>query len=145
MDAEVEFEQRLALCAERVERRLATRLDGTARAGEIALPPRLIAAMRHAVLGGGKRVRPFLLVESAALFGPDEATRDAALGIATALECVHCYSLVHDDLPAMDDDDMRRGRPTVHVAYDEATAIRASRSRRHLPALPAWAAWSEAR
>jgi farnesyl diphosphate synthase len=80
----------------------------------------LAQAMRYAVLGGGKRLRPFLLMQSARLFGVNEA---AALDAGCALECVHCYSLVHDDLPAMDDDDMRRGRPTVHKAYDEATAI----------------------
>ena len=67
-----------------------------------------------------RRLRPFLLVESAALFG---AARAGALLAGCALECVHCYSLVHDDLPAMDDDDLRRGRPTVHKAFDEATAI----------------------
>ena len=72
--------------------------------------------MRHATLGGGKRLRPFLVLESAGLFG---VSRDAALPAAAALECVHCYSLVHDDLPAMDDDDLRRGRPTVHKAFDE--------------------------
>jgi farnesyl diphosphate synthase len=88
--------------------------------GEIARPERLLAAMRHAVLGGGKRLRPFLLVETAALFG---ASRDGALLAGCALECLHCYSLVHDDLPAMDDDDLRRGRPTVHKEFDEATAI----------------------
>jgi farnesyl diphosphate synthase len=76
--------------------------------------------MRHAALGGGKRLRPFLLVESAHLFGE---THVAVMETAAALECVHCYSLVHDDLPAMDDDDLRRGRPTVHKAFDEATAI----------------------
>jgi farnesyl diphosphate synthase len=76
--------------------------------------------MQHAALGGGKRLRPFLLVESAALFGADRA---AALTAGCALELVHCYSLVHDDLPAMDNDDLRRGRPTVHKAFDEATAI----------------------
>ncbi|MCS0504091.1 polyprenyl synthetase family protein [Ancylobacter mangrovi] len=81
---------------------------------------RLAAAMRHAALAGGKRLRPFLLVESAALFG---VPRAAALPAAAALECVHCYSLVHDDLPAMDDDDLRRGQPTVHRAFDDATAI----------------------
>nr|WP_248310357.1 farnesyl diphosphate synthase [Bosea sp. 117] len=81
---------------------------------------RLAAAMRHATLGGGKRLRPFLLVESAALFG---VAMEEALPAAAALECVHCYSLVHDDLPAMDDDDLRRGQPTVHRAFDEATAI----------------------
>ena len=81
---------------------------------------RLRAAMRHAALAGGKRLRPFLLIQSAALFG---VSLDHAVPAAAALECVHCYSLVHDDLPAMDDDDMRRGQPTVHKAYDEATAI----------------------
>jgi len=85
-----------------------------------AVPTRLLSAMRYAALGGGKRLRPFLVIESARLFGiPVEQALDAAV----ALECVHCYSLVHDDLPAMDDDDMRRGRPTVHKAFDEATAI----------------------
>jgi farnesyl diphosphate synthase len=80
--------------------------------------------MRHAATGG-KRVRPFLVVEAAALFGVDEK---ASLPVAAALECVHCYSLVHDDLPAMDDDDLRRGRPTTHRAFDEATAILAGDS-----------------
>lgn len=81
---------------------------------------RLAAAMRHATLAGGKRLRPFLVVETAALFGVPAA---AAMPAAAALECIHCYSLVHDDLPAMDNDDLRRGQPTVHRAYDEATAI----------------------
>jgi farnesyl diphosphate synthase len=76
--------------------------------------------MRHGVLNGGKRLRPFLVMESAALFSADG---EAAARIAAALECVHCYSLIHDDLPAMDDDDLRRGQPTVHRAFDEATAI----------------------
>jgi farnesyl diphosphate synthase len=76
--------------------------------------------MRYAALGGGKRLRPFLLIQSAHLFGVEE---DQALPAACALECVHCYSLVHDDLPAMDDDAVRRGRPTLHLAFDEATAI----------------------
>jgi len=80
----------------------------------------LVEAMRYATLGGGKRFRPFLVVETAALFGIPLAR---ALDVAAAVECVHCYSLVHDDLPAMDDDDLRRGRPTVHKAFDEATAI----------------------
>ncbi len=83
-------------------------------------PARLAEAMRYAVLGGGKRLRPFVLIESARLFGKAD---DAVLRAAAALECVHCYSLVHDDLPAMDDDDLRRGKPTVHRAFDEATAI----------------------
>ena len=81
---------------------------------------RLIEAMRYAALGGGKRLRPFLLIESARLFGVAE---EEALNAAAALECVHCYSLVHDDLPCMDDDKTRRGRPTAHIAFGEATAI----------------------
>lgn len=81
---------------------------------------RLFEAMRYATLGGGKRFRPFLACESARLFG----VRDrSALRVAAAIECVHTYSLVHDDLPCMDDDDLRRGRPTVHREYDEATAV----------------------
>jgi len=82
--------------------------------------PRVTEAMRYAALGQGKRLRPFLTVESAALLG---ATGPGVLRAACALEMVHCYSLVHDDLPAMDDDDLRRGKPTVHKAFDEATAI----------------------
>jgi len=83
-------------------------------------PEQLAEAMRYAVLGGGKRLRPFVLIESARIFG---AEGDGVLHAAAALECIHAYSLVHDDLPAMDDDDLRRGRPTVHRAFDEATAI----------------------
>ncbi|MEQ8967835.1 MAG: polyprenyl synthetase family protein [Azospirillaceae bacterium] len=81
---------------------------------------RLFEAMRYASLGGGKRLRPFLVLSSCGLFGVSES---CALRVAAAVECVHCYSLVHDDLPAMDDDDLRRGKPTAHRAYDEATAI----------------------
>ena len=88
--------------------------------GEIARPARLLEAMRYSSLGGGKRLRPFLVIESARLFG---VVGEAALRTACALEMIHCYSLVHDDLPAMDDDDLRRGRPTTHKAFDEATAI----------------------
>jgi len=83
-------------------------------------PSRLHAAMRHAVLGGGKRMRPLLVYAAGTALGADEAALDVP---AAAVELVHAYSLVHDDLPAMDDDDLRRGRPTVHVAFDEATAI----------------------
>ena len=83
-------------------------------------PPRLAAALRHAVLAGGKRFRPYLVFSSAELFG---VSREAALPAAAALECIHCYSLVHDDLPAMDNDELRRGQPTVWKAYDEWTAI----------------------
>ncbi len=82
--------------------------------------PRLLRAMRYAALSGGKRLRPFLVVESAGLFS---VPRSRALRVGAALECVHCYSLTHDDLPAMDDDDMRRGRPSTHTQFDEATAI----------------------
>nr|WP_244670010.1 farnesyl diphosphate synthase [Kaistia sp. 32K] len=88
--------------------------------GEIARPGRLVEAMRYAALGGGKRLRPFLASETARLFGSEET---GALRIGAAIECLHCYSLVHDDLPAMDDDDLRRGKPTLHRAFDEATAI----------------------
>ncbi|KQZ59899.1 MULTISPECIES: farnesyl diphosphate synthase [unclassified Lysobacter] len=83
-------------------------------------PQDLHAAMRHAVLLGGKRLRPLLVYAAGALFDADEAALDAP---AAAVELIHAYSLVHDDLPAMDDDALRRGQPTVHVAYDEATAI----------------------
>jgi farnesyl diphosphate synthase len=81
---------------------------------------RLTEAMRYAALGPGKRLRPFFAIEAATLFDVEE---QPVLRAACALECVHAYSLVHDDLPAMDNDDMRRGRPTLHKAYDEATAI----------------------
>ena len=85
-----------------------------------AAPQRLHAAMRHAALGGGKRMRALLVYASGALLDADEASLHAP---ALAVELVHAYSLVHDDLPAMDDDDLRRGKPTVHIAFDEATAI----------------------
>src|SRR5207248_7581159 len=81
---------------------------------------RLLEAMRYAALGGGKRLRAFLVQQSARIFGVD---RRAIARVAAAVECVHAYSLVHDDLPAMDDDELRRGKPTVHKAFDEATAI----------------------
>ena len=99
---------------------IGARLDKILTAQNQARPERLVAAMRHGVLNGGKRVRPFLVLQSAALFGIRE---DQAMQTACALECIHCYSLIHDDLPAMDDDDLRRGKPTVHRAFDEATAI----------------------
>ena len=85
-----------------------------------ASPRRLHGAMRHGVLNGGKRMRPLLTYATGTAFGATEPDLDAA---AAAVELVHCYSLVHDDLPAMDDDALRRGQPTVHVAFDEATAI----------------------
>ena len=114
------FSHRLARVADTVERFLVDLLDSNLRAGEIARPPRLMESMRHAVLGGGKRLRPFLTIETALMLGGPE---QGALAAGAGVELVHCYSLVHDDLPAMDDDDLRRGKPTVHKAYDEATAI----------------------
>jgi len=122
MDARIhdDFARRLTAVAAETETLLTQLLGDTPLHGEIARPVRLVAAMRHAVLGGGKRLRPFLVVETAALFG---AARNGALLAGASLECVHCYSLVHDDLPAMDNDDLRRGRPTVHKAFDDATAI----------------------
>jgi farnesyl diphosphate synthase len=118
------FSARLAGVAAETEALLDRLLGGEPAAGELARPPRLLAAMRHAVLGGGKRLRPFLLVECAALFGgARQETYQGALLAGAALECLHGYSLVHDDLPAMDDDDLRRGRPAVHKAFDQATAI----------------------
>ncbi|ESW81774.1 polyprenyl synthetase family protein [Mesorhizobium sp. M1148] len=119
-DEQLAFEAGLLGRAAAIEAGLRLLLDGRTLAGEIARPERLMAAMRHGVLNGGKRLRPFLVMESAALFGADG---EAAMRVAAALECVHCYSLIHDDLPAMDDDDLRRGQPTVHKAFDEATAI----------------------
>ncbi|MEP9348309.1 polyprenyl synthetase family protein [Xanthobacter sp. KR7-225] len=112
--------QRLDAAAARAEARLSRALADAPADGERARPARLMAAMRHGTLSGGKRLRPFLVIESAALFG---IAPEAAATAAAAVECVHCYSLIHDDLPAMDNDDLRRGRPTVHRAYDEATAI----------------------
>ncbi len=110
--AQLHFHARLSRHATAVEETLATLLP--------AADAPLGAAMRHATLAGGKRLRAFLAIESAALF---HAPAAQALRTAAAVECVHTYSLVHDDLPAMDDDDLRRGRPTVHVKWDEATAI----------------------
>ncbi len=115
-----DFNRRLIAVAAEAESALERLLDSAALPGEIARPPRLVAAMRHAALGGGKRLRPFLVVESAALAG---ATGQGPLLAGCALECLHCYSLVHDDLPSMDNDDLRRGQPTVHKKFDDATAI----------------------
>lgn len=111
------FTQRLEHAAWATDAELSRLLNAEAGKGA---PNRLVAAMRHAALAGGKRLRPFLTIETAVLFGiePDRALRAAA-----ALELIHCYSLVHDDLPAMDNDDLRRGKPTVHKAWDEWTAI----------------------
>lgn len=114
------FETRLRDNAARTEALLGELLSGNARADEITRPETLLEAMRHGVLNGGKRLRPFLVIETSNLLGGDET---AALHVGAALECLHCYSLVHDDLPAMDNDDLRRGQPTVHRKFDEATAI----------------------
>lgn len=114
------FTRTLQATGASLESRLDALLAAPALAQEITRPPRLLAAMRHAALDGGKRLRPFLTVETARMLGYE------APGVwraACAIELVHCYSLVHDDLPAMDNDDLRRGRPTVHRAFDEATAI----------------------
>jgi farnesyl diphosphate synthase len=114
------FSARLDAVAHETEDLLDRLMASSAEADEISRPRRLLDAMRYGSLGGGKRLRPFLVVESAALFG---VPRTHALMAGAALECVHCYSLVHDDLPAMDNDDLRRGRPTAHKAFDDATAI----------------------
>ncbi len=134
------FMDRLSACAARME----TALTDAVTWPDGAVAPRLRDSMRYAVLGGGKRFRPFLVLEGAQLFDVEAA---AVMPLAIAIELIHCYSLVHDDLPAMDDDDLRRGRPTVHRAFDEATAILAGDALQTLafeivtaPAPPAWAA-----
>ncbi|AJD43247.1 polyprenyl synthetase family protein [Rhizobium sp. SEMIA 4085] len=119
------FDIRLKTNAQEIEALLDALLSNDVREDEIARPESLRAAMHYAVLNGGKRLRPFLVVESALLLGGD---KEAALRVGAALECIHCYSLVHDDLPAMDDDKLRRGKPTLHIAFDEATAILAGDS-----------------
>jgi farnesyl diphosphate synthase len=115
-----DFAKRLDKTAEDTEALLAKLLSDALLPDEIARPKRLMDAMRYSSLGGGKRLRPFLVVESAAVFDVD---RNAALLVGAALECIHCYSLIHDDLPAMDNSDLRRGRPTLHKKTDDATAI----------------------
>jgi len=114
------FAARLETTAQEVTTLLEALLSDILLDGEIARPEHLMAAMRHGVLNGGKRLRPYLVMETARLLGAPEP---AARRVAAALECIHCYSLIHDDLPSMDDDDLRRGQPTVHIAFDEATAI----------------------
>ena len=114
------FFTRLETTAKDIDDLLDRLLTTTPVPGEQARPARLIDAIRYSSLGGGKRFRPFLVVESAGLF---EVPRPQALMAGAALECVHSYSLVHDDLPAMDNDDLRRGQPTAHKKFDEATAI----------------------
>lgn len=111
----VAFAAQLEVWQAHMERALAARLPAAD-----AEPARLHEAMRYCVLAGGKRVRPLLLFATARAVGLREAQVEAA---ACAIELIHCYSLVHDDLPALDDDDLRRGRPTCHKAFDEATAV----------------------
>jgi farnesyl diphosphate synthase len=115
-----DFAKRLDKTAADTEALLGKLLSDDVLSNEIARPHRLIEAMRYGSMNGGKRLRPFLVVESAALFDVPPA---GALLAGAALECIHCYSLVHDDLPAMDNSDLRRGRPTTHKLYDDATAI----------------------
>ncbi len=115
-----DFSSDSADCASAVEAGLSGLLTGTRLSGPGPAPERLVAAMRHGSLEGGKRLRPLLVRQAASIFSVPPR---AALTAGLAVEMIHCYSLVHDDLPAMDDDDLRRGRPTVHKAYDEATAI----------------------
>lgn len=115
-----DFTNTMAKNAKEIGELLNTLLTERVETGEISRPERLLSAMRHGVLNGGKRLRPFLVIQTAALFDSNIQT---AQRIGAALECVHCYSLIHDDLPAMDNDDLRRGKPTVHKAFDEATAI----------------------
>ena len=107
-------------CARAVEAGLSEYLTGARLSGPGPAADRVIAAMRHGSLEGGKRLRPLLVRQAAAIFS---VPREQALPAGLAVEMIHCYSLIHDDLPAMDDDDLRRGRPTVHKAFDEATAI----------------------
>ncbi|MGH6836182.1 MAG: polyprenyl synthetase family protein [Methylocella sp.] len=115
-----EFEARLAAIAAATERTLDSLLRPGILPGETVRPARFLEAMRYASLGGGKRFRPFLLIETARVLG---AEGEGVLRAAAAVEMVHCYSLVHDDLPALDNDDLRRGRPTTHKAFGEAAAI----------------------
>lgn len=115
-----DFAKRLDATAADTEALLGQLLSDTLLPDEIARPRRVMEAMRYSTLGGGKRLRPFLVVESSAVFG---VPRASALLAGAALECIHCYSLIHDDLPAMDNSELRRGRPTLHKQYDDATAI----------------------
>jgi len=110
-----QFEQRLNEVADRITVALDQLIP--AASGPEA---QLMRAMRHGALGSGKRLRPFIAIEVGRMFGAQEKS---LLRAAAAIECVHAYSLIHDDLPAMDNDDFRRGQPTVHKAFDEATAI----------------------
>ncbi|WP_240230972.1 polyprenyl synthetase family protein [Devosia lacusdianchii] len=115
-----DFAADIADCAKAVETALERQLVAGPLSGPGPAPDRLVRAMRHGSLEGGKRLRPLLVRQAAAIFNVPAAQ---SLVPGLAVEMIHCYSLIHDDLPAMDDDDLRRGRPTVHKAFDEATAI----------------------
>ena len=115
-----DFRAELASAAQDIEAALDHLLTVGTLSGPGAAPQRLVDAMRHGSLNGGKRLRPLLVRQAAAVLGKGA---DDALTAGLAVEAIHCYSLIHDDLPAMDDDDLRRGKPTVHKAFDEATAI----------------------
>ena len=115
-----DFEADIADCAQAVETALEALLSAQRLSHPGPTADRLVAAMRHGSLNGGKRLRPLLVRQAAAIFN---VPAPQALQAGLAVEMIHCYSLVHDDLPAMDDDDLRRGKPTVHKAYDDATAI----------------------
>jgi farnesyl diphosphate synthase len=118
--AATEFEARLTAAADASGRMLDSLLSPAILRGETFRPASFLVAMRYASLGGGKRFRPFLTIETARLFDVTSAGVERA---AAAIEMVHCFSLVHDDLPALDNDDLRRGRPTAHKAFGEAIAI----------------------
>src|SRR5690606_20455957 len=105
------------------KRRVEEALAAQVRAWKESVPAHLLEAMEYSLLGGGKRIRPILSLAAFEACGGPSERQDLVMDFAVALECVHTYSLVHDDLPAMDDDDLRRGRPTCHVLFGEATAI----------------------
>ncbi|MFC7290961.1 polyprenyl synthetase family protein [Hirschia litorea] len=114
-DSSASFENYLAECADKI-----TVVIDQLIAPAVGPEAQLMRAMRHGALAGGKRLRPFITIEVGRMF---DAPEKSLLRAASALECVHAYSLIHDDLPCMDDDDLRRGQPTVHIAFDEATAV----------------------
>ena len=118
--AQAKLGKQVSIVTMQIEDILVALLGQKRRIFEKQRPQLLLQAMGHAVLGGGKRFRPFLVVETARLFGVED---QGPFFAGAALELIHCYSLIHDDLPAMDNDNTRRGKPTVHIAYDEATAI----------------------
>jgi len=115
-----DFQSELSGIAKAIEAALDEYLSAERLGGPGAPPARLVNAMRHGSLNGGKRLRPLLVKQAAAVFGME---REQSLVAGLAVELIHCYSLIHDDLPAMDDDDFRRGQPTVHKVFDDATAI----------------------